>query len=238
MKNLKTHKIIKKICSLFLLTLFGGCERVSIPEVDFTGQTGTITDIDDNTYITVGIGTQIWMAENLRTTKLNEGTIIPEVTKDTNWIYLDTPGLCWYNNDSARYNNSYGTLYNYNTVNTGMICPESWHVPTESDWKTLVRYLGGDKIAGGKLKHLEGNFWNSPNPSIVNNYGFNALPGGYRRHSYINIFMDIRNRGYWWTSTPTNNFLALTRSMSYNDKTISRFEQDRKDGCSIRCVKD
>jgi len=112
---------------------------------------GTITDIDGNYYTTVTIGTQVWMVENLKTTKYNDGTGIPLVTDNTVWCNLSTPGYCWYNNDETTYKNPYGALYNWHTVHTGKLCPSGWHVPTDSEWITLTSYFGGMNTAD-KLK--------------------------------------------------------------------------------------
>jgi len=109
----------------------------------------TVTDIDGNVYHIVAIGTQVWMAENLKTTKYNDGTFIPLVTDSTAWGNLSTPGYCWYNNDAATYKNTYGALYNWFTVNTGKLSPKGWHIPSDTEWETLITYLGGESLAGG-----------------------------------------------------------------------------------------
>ena len=111
--------------------------------------TPNVVDIDGNVYHTVTIGTQVWMVENLKTTKYNDGTAIPLVTDNTAWGALTTPGYCWYNNDSATYKNTYGALYNWYAVNTGKLAPTGWHVPTDSEWTVLTTYLGGQSVAGG-----------------------------------------------------------------------------------------
>jgi uncharacterized protein (TIGR02145 family) len=231
------YQTLKIIDFIFIAFLTFSCEKYTKSTIDYTGETGEVTDSEGNIYKTIGIGTQIWMTQNLKSTKLNDGTKIPVVTKDTNWIYHDGPAICWYNNDSAGFNNIYGPLYNFHTVNTGQICPLGWHVPTDSDWKVLEKYLGGNEVAGGKLKNPESKYWNSPNPCIVNHYNFNALPGGSRRH-YKGVFLDIKNIGYWWTSSPRDYFYALAISMSYENKYLGRFQSDTKNAYSIRCLKD
>ena len=124
----------------FLLSFFS-CEKE--PEI--------VTNIEGNVYKTVTIGSQVWMSENLKTTKLNDGTDIPSVTSNTEWAELSTPGYCYYDNS---WSNAliYGALYNWHTVNTGKLCPTGWHVPTDEEWTTLITYLGGDTLVGGKLK--------------------------------------------------------------------------------------
>ena len=111
--------------------------------------TPNVVDIDGNVYHTVTIGTQVWMVENLKTTRYNDGTAIPLVTDGTAWAALTTPGYCWYNNDSATYKNTYGALYNWYAVNTGKLAPTGWHVPTDSEWTVLTTYLGGESLQAG-----------------------------------------------------------------------------------------
>ena len=142
---------------------------------------GTVTDVDGNVYNTVTIGTQCWLQENLKTTKYKDGTSIPLVTDNSAWGSLSTPGYCWYNNDDT-YKNTYGALYNYYTVLTNNLCPSGWHVATEREWSTLVTYLGGASIAGGKLKESGTTHWVTPNTGANNETGFIALPGGRREH--------------------------------------------------------
>ena len=138
-----------------------------------------VTDIDGNVYQTVTIGTQVWMVENLKTTRYIDGTAIPLDTNSSTWGGLTTPGYCWYN-DSAIYGNTYGALYNWYAVNTGKLAPAGWHVPTDSEWTVLTTYLGGETVAGGKLKDTGTTYWQSPNTGATNASGFLALPGGFR----------------------------------------------------------
>ena len=113
-----------------------------------------INDIDGNAYNKVTIGRQTWLVENLRTTKYNDGTLIPLVQDNTAWSNLITPGYCWFDNDEVANKNPYGALYNWYAVNTGKLCPSGWHVPTDTEWTTLIDNLGGLDVAGGKLKEI------------------------------------------------------------------------------------
>ncbi len=131
----------------------------------------TVTDADGNIYDTVHIGTQVWLQQNLATTKYNDGSQIPLVT-DTSWQSLKTPAYCWYDNDSATYKNPYGTLYNFYTVNTGKLCPTGWHVPTNEEFHMLVKvfdasaqlcYCTESTTAANALKDTGTTFWDSPN---------------------------------------------------------------------------
>jgi uncharacterized protein (TIGR02145 family) len=198
---------------------------------------GTMSDIDGNTYKTVTIDTQTWMAENLRAVRYKNGSVIPLVTDSTAWCNLTTPGYCWYNNDEATYKATYGALYNWYTVSTGNLCPTGWHVPTDAEWTTLVAYLGGRHIAGGKLKETGTTHWASPNLEAINETGFTALPGGFH---YVEIpwpFCKIGYEGYWWTSTEDNTDKAWERDMGYDNSIANRFNNSKKSGLSVRCLR-
>ena len=138
----------------------------------------TVTDIDGNVYHTVKIGTQVWMVENLKTTKYNDGTPIPLVTANSSWAILTTPGYCFYNNDANVNKATYGAMYNWYIVNTGKLCPAGWHVPIDAEWTTLTNYLGSENAAGGKLKEFGISHWVTPNDGTTNSSGFTALPAG------------------------------------------------------------
>jgi uncharacterized protein (TIGR02145 family) len=194
-----------------------------------------IADIEENTYNTVTIGAQVWMAENLKTTKYNDGTIIPLVTDNTVWSNLTTPGYCWFNNDQTSYKPTYGALYNWYSVNTGKLCPTGWHVPSDADWTILSNYWGGEEVAGGKLKEAGTAHWLSPNTGATNERGFTALPAGNRTDNAI--FYDVGNFGYWWSVTGDNTTSAWLRYLSYNSSTLNKVSYDRKSGFSIRCLK-
>ena len=197
------------------------------------------TDDDDNHYPVVKIGTQTWMAQNLKTTKYNDGTPIPLVTDAGTWVDLSTPAYCWYNNDSATYSNTYGSLYNWHTVNTGKLCPTGWHVPTDAEWTTLTTYLGGESIAGGKLKETDTTHWYSPNTGANNETGFTALPGGYRS-SLSGTFDDVGNYGAWWSSTEYDTeydaLYAWRRYMSNDYRGVTRGFSKQQRGLSVRCL--
>jgi uncharacterized protein (TIGR02145 family) len=196
----------------------------------------TVTDIDGNVYLTVTIGTQVWMAENLKTTKLIDGSAIPLVTDTTVWSNLITPGYCWYNNDSNTYAQTYGALYNWYTVETGNLCPTGWHVPTDADWTTLIDYLGGGAFAGGKLKETGTNHWESPNTGATNESGFSALPGGYRNG--IGGFYMIGVRGAWWHNNEIDASTAWTLGIHYSDSNVDGLNANKRHGHSVRCMKD
>jgi uncharacterized protein (TIGR02145 family) len=221
----------------FLIIYTISCEDNSPTLInDFTGQVDTIYDIEGNKYKTIGIGSQIWMAQNLKSIRLSDGTIIPTVIEDSLWARITTPGLCWYNNDSSKYQNIYGPLYNFYTVNTGLLCPVGWHVPTRADWDILSSFLGGDNIAGGKLKQSDGSHWKEPNPCIVSDFRFVALPGGCRRN-FNGVFVDLGYTGNWWTSTSDNVYYSESKSMFHDNMLLNRFISDKRKGFSVRCIK-
>ena len=197
---------------------------------------GSLTDQDGNTYKTILIGTQTWMARNLNTTKYNDGTSIPVITDTTYWSNLSTPGCCWQNNDPAR-KVTYGVLYNWYTVNTGKLCPSGWHVPDDGEWTKLTDYLGSENIAGGKLKESGFKHWNNPNTGATNETYFSAFPGGDRLNSPATLFENLGNMGGWWT-TEFNVDLAISRNMyNYSDHVLKLF-YPKQCGLSVRCVWD
>lgn len=196
----------------------------------------TVDDIDGNVYNTVKIGTQTWMTKNLKTTKFNDGTVIPLVKDGAGWAALSTPGFCWYNNDADSYKNTYGALYNGYAVSTARLCPTDWHVPGDAEWTTLTSYLGGENIAGGKLKDAGEVFWVSPNTGATNESGYTALPGGLRYHD--GLFHDFGFSGYFWSSSEFSPARAFFRYMDYEYSTVFRFNNLKKIGFSVRCLRD
>jgi uncharacterized protein (TIGR02145 family) len=196
---------------------------------------------DGQTYKTVKIGNQIWMAENLKTTKFNDGTAIPLVTDASAWGALTTPSYCWYNNDATNYKATYGALYNWYVVdvtsNGGKnVCPKGWHVPSSAEWATLTSYLGGDSIAGDKLKETGIIHWHTPKTNATNESGFTALPNGYRynngRYYHVGIY------GIWWSSTEYSTTDAWHMLMEYNIPEVIIYHYIKQFGLSVRCIKD
>lgn len=196
----------------------------------------TVTDIDGNVYHTIKIGNQVWMKENLRTTRYNDGSPIPLVTDSLTWGKLTTPGYCWYNNDSATFGRTYGALYNWHAVNTKKLAPKGWHVPSDSEWTILTKFLGGEDVAGGQLKDTGTTYWNSPNTGATNAKGFSAHPGGYR--GYHGGFGGIGNGGDWWSATTTSDTALSCHRIMFNfDARANRDVCDSFYGLSVRCVK-
>jgi len=209
-------------------------------ELTFTTAPANVNDIDGNTYNVVAIGTQVWMAENLKTTKYNDNSTIPLVTDASAWAALTTPAYCWYNNDEATYKATSGALYNWYTVDAASnggknVCPTSWHIPTDAEWTTLTTYLGA-AVAGGKLKETGTTHWLSPNTGATNETGFTALPGGYRNDT--GFYGSFRDLGYWWSSTEYSTTNARWYGMSHTYASLNWGNYLEQWGLSVRCVRD
>lgn len=198
---------------------------------------GTMTDQDGNVYKTITLGSQTWMAENLRTTKYNDSTAIPKVTSNIEWVTLETGAYCNYrnvtNNDTIA---TYGRLYNWYAINTGKLAPIGWHVPTDAEWTTLISYLGGELVAGGKLREAGTTHWRSPNVGATNESGFTALPSGMRWEN--GSCYDIGEFCYWWSANEHDVQNALYRYTHTSHSTFYSGGHYKTLGLSIRCVKD
>ena len=209
--------------------------------------TPTVQDIDGNTYNTVQIGTQCWTKENLRVTKYRDGTVIP--LDESGGTTGNGTGQTWGNrNTGARtvYGHSaanlatYGYLYNWYTVNDIKgLCPNGWHVPNNSEWKTLITYLGGDGAAGGKMKSAGTTFWNSPNLGATNESFFGALPSGVRSQDSSSIgFWNIRNTALFWSVSEYGISGAWCLSLvNYSNYSTTGINLSTL-GASIRCLKE
>ena len=203
-------------------------------ELSFT-TTGKIIDYDGNVYNTVIVGTQIWLKQNLNTTHYCNGDAIPNVTDITTWSHLATGAYCNYDNNASNAT-IYGRLYNWYTVNTANLCPTGWHVPSDVEWTTLTTYLGGESIAGGKLKEAGLNHWQNPNIAATNETGFTALPSGLRGNN--GNFNNIASSGYWWSSTENSISSASSWYIFHEYSNIGNDNSIEQMGFSVRCVKD
>ena len=193
---------------------------------------GTLTDVDGNTYKTVTIGSQTWMAENLRTTKYNDGTTISNVTSDNSWGGLSTGAWCHYNNYSA-YDQVYGKLYNWYAVGTGKLCPSGWHVPSISEWEVLTdNNLHLKEIGSGHWSYSSGI-----TDQVTNESGFTALPGGYR-DDIGGDFGGMGSSAYWWSTSTYLSFWAYYCSMFSSSTSVYCASDESKEyGYSVRCLK-
>lgn len=195
------------------------------------------TDGDNNNYPAVKIGNQIWMAENLRTTRFNNSVAIQHESDNLFWNSLTTPGYCWYNNNETPNKTIYGALYNWYAVNNGNLCPVDWHVPTNEEWTALTNYLGDKGVAGGKLKSTDSTIWVSPNVGATNQTGFTALPGGSRSSGGA-FEGTMKENGYWWSATENETTTAWSRMMNYACNCVQTFDYNKSYGFSVRCIKD
>lgn len=211
-------------------------------QISFTTWYGSVSDIDGNVYKIIVIGTQTWMAENLKTTKYRNGNLIGTTTPATldisNVTTYPAPKYQWAYADNESNVTTYGRLYTwYAATDSRNVCPTGWHVPTDSEWTTLTTYLGNANVAGGKLKEAGTSHWPSPNTGATNSSGFTALPGGYR---YSGSFVNIGGYGYWWSSTESENnpYTAWYRTMAYDLSSAHGLSCGKSYGSSVRCVKD
>lgn len=196
-----------------------------------------VTDIDGNHYGAVRIGDQVWMTENLKTTKLTSGYEIELISDWTDWTNYSTGAMCWFYNDESTYKDNYGALYNFYVINTGLLCPSGWHVPSQTEWQTLIDYLGGESLAGGELKETGFTFWANPNTGATNSVGFNARGTGRRNYSNGDYDFD-QEEAHYWTSTNVTGQIAKTVTMSYISTEANSANGYMKQGSTVRCVKD
>ena len=218
-----------------LLMFTIGCKKDDKKSDTIPPAVTTVTDIDGNVYHTVTIGTQVWMVENLKTTKYRDGTAIPNVTVNSGWTDYTTGYYCDYDNTPS---NSiiYGRLYNWDAVyDSHNIAPIGWHVPSDAEWTTLINYLGGDTVAGGKMKESGLTHWINPNVGANNSSSFTALPGGFREN--CGTFNSIGINGSWWSTTEHWGG-AWYRSLNNTDISVVSDYMDKANGYSIRCIKD
>jgi uncharacterized protein (TIGR02145 family) len=196
-----------------------------------------VKDVDGNLYHAVKIGKQIWMKENLRTTRYNDGLKIPYIVSDQ-YHYAETPAYYWLKNDSAKYGSIYGALYNFYVVETGKLCPAGWHVPDYSEWNTLAAELGGFLAAGGRMKEAGTEHWISPNTGATNESGFTALPGAYLAGYSSRGGGGFQREGYsadWWSDTPTVNYISGFGN-SYYDSRLYSLQYAKFLALSVRCI--
>lgn len=210
--------------SLLFTSIFYECEKRSNLPVDGAG----------NVYDTVEIGTQVWLTENLKTTKYNNGVSIPLITDNDQWASMSSAAFCWYGNNSI-VKEDYGALYNWWAVNVSFLCPVGYHVPTKVEWQTLIEYLGGEEIAGDKLKATGTQFWQTGNYA-TNESSFTALPGGIRNPK-DGTYYSMRDYGYWWSSTQDGEYASrLTMHYSLSNAILTNWFKES--GFSVRCIKD
>lgn len=202
--------------------------------------TNSVSDVDGNVYETVTICNQTWTKSNLNVSKYRNGDVIPQVQDATQWANLTTGAWCYYNNDTAN-GAVYGKLYNWYAVNDPRgLAPQGWHVPSDDEWTTLTTCLGGEAVAGGKMKEVGTAHWLSPNTGATDESGFAGLPGGkLKKISVSDVqFIYLQNNGVWWSSTEFDTDSSSFCQLDYNS-TISTIDKHIKTtGCSLRVIKD
>lgn len=211
-------------------------------EIEFVTNS-TISDIDGNGYNTVTLGTQVWMVENLKTVRYNDGTEIPAANETTDWESFEGPAYSWYNHSMA-VEDLYGALYNWEVVKSGKLCPAGWRIPTDEEWQTLIDYCGGEQIAASFLKKT-GADWDTPE-NATNYSGFCALPGG-TSSAVLGSFSGEGMLGAWWTSTidysyDVNEGRFLVRKMINQNSAVEKDGGLERGGylnfLSVRCIKE
>ena len=197
----------------------------------FSQQSGSsVIDVDGNQYKSVVLGTQEWLTDNLKVTKFRNGQAIPHIQDSIVWNAWNSAAYVYYKNDTK-----HGVLYNWSVVNDNRgVCPTGWHVPSTAEWDTLAKFLGGEAIAGGKMKARL--HWETPNTSATNASGFHALPKGM--YGVNGSFNNIGRNAYWWSSTENDTLSAWGREVGFNESALFAGHGDKRDGLSIRCIKD
>jgi uncharacterized protein (TIGR02145 family) len=195
---------------------------------------GSVSDVDGNNYKIITIGTQTWMAENLKTTKYKNGISINNETNLNFWSSIQTGLYCWQNNDPATYKDTYGAFYNWYAVNSGNLCPNGWHIPTNNEWNTLITYLGGETVGKGKLKEISNEHWLNPNTGATNSSGFSAVPSGY----VYGGFTPVGYYAIWWTATEANPSTTYIKQLTHlNDQAFTTYGvRALGQGYCVRCI--
>ena len=215
----------------FDLEGFNGHDWISLTD----GQTAPVTDIVGNTYTTVNIGGRIWMAENLRTNRFADGTIIPQISDNAAWDTQTNPAWCYFDNSSSN-NIPHGKLYNWYAVDDTELCPTGWGVPSDTDFENLATALGGNDEAGGKMKQEGLATWNTPNTGATNESRFTAVGSGGR--VFQGAFSELFGYGaQFWTTSEHDTNKAWYYSLSYNSDNLSTFQGNKQYGYAVRCIK-
>jgi uncharacterized protein (TIGR02145 family) len=176
------------------------------------------------------------MKENLKTTHYKNGTPIPTNLTDAQWTATTSGACADYNNDPTN-TTVYGKLYNWYAVSEPQgLCPTNWHVPSDTEWDTLVNYLGGETIAGGAMKEIGLTHWATPNAGATNSSGFAGLPGGNRGNN--GPYYAIGYYGDWWSATQDSASNAFNRVLNYLSSDVFRHYDSKTYGFSVRCVRD
>ncbi|MFO8055532.1 MAG: FISUMP domain-containing protein [Bacteroidales bacterium] len=244
---MKTQRFIFNPLSLIMLSLvfvISACDKDETDDNGNGGENGnddhfnygTVTDEQGNEYKTIEIGSQEWMAENLRVTVYNDGSSINSVPDPTDWSYLDEGGYAWYENDQATYESKLGALYNWFAVDTDSLCPDGWHVPTVSEWETLLDHVAGEGHEDAEGKALKASSGWEANGNGTNDFGFGALPGGFRGHA--GAFDNVGYQAYFWSSDEHGQDAAESFVIYEAQDKVYQYDYSKNSGFSVRCLKD
>jgi len=221
--------IIAEFTCLIIFLCISGCRK----EENYPS---TVTDIDGNVYQTVKIGSQVWMAENLKVTHYRNGDEILNILDGSIWVSLNTGAYCTYEHSPSNAA-IYGNLYNWHAVNDPRkLAPEGWHIPSDEEWMILSDYLGED-IPGGKLKEADTTHWKYPNIGATNETGFTALPAGIRSTLEVG-FTGLGLTTEWWAANLSDTYRQQSWEASYSNPKLTRKEWWPTFGLSVRCILD
>lgn len=234
-------QIFYLFAALMVVAILTGCEKQD--------RTETVTDLMGNSYGIAKIGNQVWMTENLRVGHYRNGyEILSNLHEDWEWASAG-PACAVYDyyyvdelNSDAEVIEAYGLLYNWTCVTSSWgLCPEGYHVPSRAEWQELVDYLGGEDVAGGKMKSKrtepnEHPRWYKPNTGASDSYNFHALPGGFR--SFLGWYDYIGYSGGWWATDELSGAFGAMIEIYADSEGVSLTYRDKNEGLSVRCVKD
>ncbi len=222
----------------FFCSWFCGLTVIGTVVLFASSCSSTVKDIDGNVYKTVKIGDQLWMAENLRTTRYSNGDVI-ETTENIreDISEISEPKFQWIAGGNDQYPQVYGRVYTWYAVTDNRnICPDGWHVVTDDEWNKLANYFGGFATSGGALKEAGNVNWQSPNTSATNSSGFTALAAGGR--SSKGVFGGVGFYGAWWSITNKSEESAGYWHLYYNTAALKKTEYHKKSAFAVRCVRD
>jgi uncharacterized protein (TIGR02145 family) len=234
--TIESHSISDILNVNFITANQDSCDATNVfnPNLSY----GSMTDQEGNVYKTIVIGSQEWMAENLKTSVYRNGETITNITDSIQWSNLTIGAWCHYNNNS-QFECPYGKLYNwFAVVDSRNVCPIGWHVPTDAEWTTISNNLGGEINAGGKMKSTGLQYWVFPNTNATNESGFSGLPGGSRNLETDWMFGYLGCSGDWWSSTESSNTNVWNRSLDCINDSLNRYNINKRDGFSVRCLRD
>lgn len=224
------------LCTGYLVLFFGGCSEKSATVEN--PEPVTIKDIEGAVYQTIKICDQTWTQTNLNVSHYRNGDLIPEVSNPSQWVGLTTGAWCYYNNDPTT-GAIYGKLYNaYAVTDPRGLAPHGTHIPSNTEFLALAACLGGESIAGGKLKEAGISHWLNPNTGATNSSGFAALPGGYRCSCSSAAFYNIGNQSFFWSSADNGTGAAWSMVLGYDNGILSVAGNDKRKGFSVRCIMD